>query len=83
MKLTSISFINRGKTGFLFTAISGKCGQTSGTTTVAGKAWWTGYSASGWVSNVDFEGSSSPSEPDFCVLKYLLFKNTDNLSEFL
>jgi hypothetical protein len=42
--LTSINFIKRGKTGFLLTAIRGKCGHTSGTTTVAGRDWCVGYS---------------------------------------
>lgn len=32
----SISLMNLGNTGFLFIAITGTCGQTSGTTTVAG-----------------------------------------------
>jgi hypothetical protein len=34
----SNNFINRGKTGLRFIAITGTCGHTSGTITVAGKA---------------------------------------------
>ena len=43
---TSINFINLGNTGFLFIAMRGTLGQTSGTTTVAGSAWVMGAKSS-------------------------------------
>lgn len=53
VKLTSIIFMNRGKTGCFVIAMTGRWGQTSGTATVAGKSVNLGSSSSssGSVAN--------------------------------
>ena len=66
--------MKRGKTGFLLTAIRGKCGHTSGTTTVAGREWCVEYSSefSRPVTCLGCLPSSSPdpsSFPNRLVLK--------------